>query len=228
MRGLEISIDILMKEYIQMRQEVVGCISSQERILGLTITLCVGIFTIGYYFTGTNIAYYFFLGLLGPSSICFIGVYWINMVFQQKRYDMYIRELEVKISGVLQNLSETDAIINWEEYINAEHISTLKNKQIKITPKSLLGQKVFLGMYLTVPIFMYLSSYIEKVYELNIEEFIKFFISSNLHLAVVSMLCVVYLAFLLVICIYIRKLSNIQKYIESLKSPEYSSIKYFL
>jgi hypothetical protein len=217
-----IVLDVYVKEYLQMRQEVVGCIQSQERILSLTITLCVGIFSIGYYLMSKDIAYYFFVSLLGPASICFIGSYWLNMAFQQKRYCMHIRDLEVQISKIIQNLSkDSDVIIHWEYYLGANHsYVNRKGQTVKFSTKAILGHQIFLGMYLTVPFFMYLFTYIDKLMELTLTEFIQFFFSNPIHLFSAIILIIVYAAFLITVVYYVRKISAIQKYIEGTIDPE--------
>jgi hypothetical protein len=188
-------------------------IKRQDSIITLTVTLCVAIFTIGYYFLNSSKTewFSFFMGLLGPSSVCYIGSRWIYLVHQQKCYEMYKRELEIEIKN-----HEPNAVYEWTLYSNKMHSYKKTNGNlVSFQTKTLFGQQVTLAMYLLVPVFMFTTSYIDKI-SMSFGSFIQYVTSNEFHKITVLVFIVVYVVFFFAIYKIVKKLWRMQKYIESL------------
>ncbi len=206
-------IDVTLEEYKQYRQELNDTIKRQDAMVTLTVTLCGVIFTIGYYFldAGRSELYSFFMGLLGPSSICFAGSYWISLVFQQKRYTMYLRELEIALKNIEPRIK-----FCWELYSNSRHTYKAGDKSISFSTKSLLSQQVTLMAYILVPLFMFATAFIDKL-AISFGECWQYITASGLLRAAAGGFSVIYLAFSAVVVFYIRKIVQIYSYTENLE-----------
>ena len=221
-------MSITITEYKLYRKEGYDTIKRQDAVITSTLTLCVAIFTLGYYFLNAqkNEYYTFFMGLLGPSAICFVGSYWLNLVFQQKRYNMYLRELEVVIKK-----GYPQAKYEWERYLNGVHqykkggktifFYKTRDKTIFFRTKSVFGHKITLAMYMLVPLFMYVTAYIDKLSISHNEwfnEWFQYIWSSDFLRAISIILAFVYVMFVFAIYKYVKLIIRMQEYTESLGS----------
>jgi hypothetical protein len=201
-------LDITQKQYFELRQESTDYSKRQDTILNMTITLCAGVYTIAYYFMQKNaLMFIFFLSLLAPSAISFLGAYWLSMVFQQKRYTMYLVELENIIKSKTYKF-------NWEQYINQKH--ALKSKK-SFKVNSTLMQKINLAMYLLVPVFMYITAYLDKL-SISFHDYWQYVSGNNVIIFSSILFIIVYIALIITCTNFLKKILNIQRYILEISS----------
>ncbi|MCL1951205.1 MAG: hypothetical protein FWF60_00105 [Oscillospiraceae bacterium] len=217
-------LDILLAEYKQLRQECYDTIKRQDVFLTATITFGGTVFVISYYFLSARADIFpLFMGLLGPSTILFIGTCWLNAVFQQKRYDMYLREIEVCVTNLLPGIP-----FQWEKYLGAEHAfehkKAKRSKNVSFSSQFRLGAEICLGMYLTVPLFMYTAAYFDTL-TVSFSEYLRLLRDKAFHVAILIMFLLVYCAFLATVILYIGKISFMQAYISGFPAAPAAKVK---
>ena len=208
-----------MQDYIQMRSEVVNHVDQQQKIINVTATVVLGLlsYSLSMFKEKQDASILgLFLLLVIPSSISFLGMYWLDLVYQQKRYDAYIICLEREITYYFScnNVKTVYSNIYYPSW-QAFYEDTLRIKKgsriIYFTLAYKARQMITLGFYITSPICICIYG----CNTLNIN-----LISSSLFITTPSLriYVVVWIAAFVWGGFYIRKILRIGAYINKIRN----------